>query len=512
MRYHKLVVVFILFLVVSSVYLFLNSCGLKGLTSVGVIGGPGGGQPPMFAVSSFKMTGNSVQPNEFSFGYYNNNFDPFVFANLQGNSLVNFSFSANFNNQIAGKKVIILGTGFKYLTSGNPPTRDVFWVGKIVNNPVSIINFTVAANNYKTVGGRNFIARFNQGAFDSNFDSITLKKIDGTDYNQNTDLDNVNEDFRSVAFKPNSNYTDFAGAMVGRNVAFYSSVSNGNFTDWQNALANTVSNNNKPSDFIGFDVIQGGLNPISFTMIGSDIGETKGELRVFQVASNSWSVNYLDALSSYIGPNVYPLYSSDYVSNGASPDVIAAALIVGKNLIIYWGDNNNNGVVDPFPADNFAFYLDNNVTFYGGTILKDSNNKRIVVVGYDDTNQEAVIYRGVAQDGPDDPDPFFDTPPTKVNISGLGLNLKDSMFFDVNSVNNTVVVVGVDLSNCPIKPYPQPAPVNLPKLTKSLIFINNANPNLDNDIQQTFANMTGLILISNDGGNSFSIMSNPVIR
>lgn len=504
MNYHKLVIVFILFLIVSSIYLFLNSCGLKGLGSGGVIVGAGGGQPPMFVVSSFKMTGNLAQPNEFSFGYYNNNFDPFVFANLQGNSLVNFSPSNNFNNQISGKKVIILGTGFKYLTSGSPPTRDVFWVGKIVNNPVSIINFTVAGNNYKTIGGRNFIARVNQGAFDSNFDSITLKKIDGTsNYNKNTDLDNVNEDFRSVAFKPNSSYTDFAGAMVGRNVAFYSSVSNGNFTDWQNALANTITN--KPSNFIGFDVIQGGLSPISFTMIGSDIGETKGELRVFQVASNSWSFNYLDTLSSLVGPNIYPLYSSDYVSSSTSPDDIAASLITGKGLLIYWGDTNNNGSFDPPPNDNLAFYLDNNVTFYGGTILKDSNNNKIFVVGYNDTNKEAVIYTGIAQDGPDT-DLFFDIPPTKVNISGLGLNLKDILFTDVNIVNNTVVVGGLDLSNCNIKPYIQ---LSLPKLTKSLIFPATTG---DNDIQQTFTNMTGLILISNDGGNSFRIFSDILIR
>ncbi|MCX7758231.1 MAG: hypothetical protein N2169_01255 [bacterium] len=491
---------FLLFLVVSSVYIFFSSCGMKGLSAVLGPGGAISGQPPLFAVSSFKLTGVNSQPLEVSLGYYNNTFEPFKFVNLSiqaGFSFVPFSYSTDFQNQLTNKKVIIFGTGWRY---SNPLStdKDIFWVGKIINSNLGVSDvatFIYGANNYKTIKGRNFVARFTTGlgGFNSNLESsgaLTFNKTTTGTYDI-TDFDNINEDFRAVAFKSDSNGTEFAGSIVGRNIAFHSTFPMAN---WQNALGNTVSS--KPPAFIAFDVIQSGATPNSFIIIGSDIAESKAELRVFFASTNSWTGNYIDAFSTIVGPNVYPLYSSDYVSNNISQDTIRSVLIVGKRLMLYWRDTDSDGIFDL--TDDLIFYLNNNITFYGGSIIKDNNSNRIVLVGYDDTNQRAFVYRGTAQDS--DGNGFIDTDPQEVDLSGLGLNLQDTMFFDVNSVGENVVVVGVDLTNCNIKPYG-----GIPKLTKSLIFPGATN---DNDIINTFNNMRGVILYSNNAGQTFTLFNN----
>ncbi|MCS7243743.1 MAG: hypothetical protein RMJ36_03295 [Candidatus Calescibacterium sp.] len=493
---------FLLFLVVSSVYLFFSSCGMKGLSAVLGPGGTISGQPPVFAVSSFKLTGSNPQPLELSLGYYNNIFDPFKFVNLSiqsGFSFVPFSYSNDFRNQLTNKKVIIFGTGWRY---SNPLStdKDIFWVGKIINSNLGVSDvatFTDGGNNYKTIKGRNFVARFTTGigGFNSNLETsgaLTFNKATSGEYDI-TDFDNINEDFRAVAFKSDGSSAAFAGSIVGRNTAFYSSLPMAN---WQNALSNTVFN--KPPTFIAFDVIQSGATPNSFIFIGSDIAESKAELRVFFASTNSWSNNYIDSFSSVVGTNVYPLYSSDYVSNNINQDIIRAAVIVGKGLMLYWGDNDSDGIFDL--TDSFVIYLNPSITFYGGNIIKDANSNRVVLVGYDDTNQRAVIYRGIAQDS--NGDVFIDSDPQEVDLSGLGLNLQNTIFLDVNSVGENVVVVGVDLTNCNIKPYPQ---VGIPKLTKSLIFPGTTN---DNDIINTFNNMRGVILYSNNAGQTFTLFTN----
>jgi hypothetical protein len=89
----------------------------------------------------------------------------------------------------------------------------------------------------------------------------------------------------------------------------------------------------------------------------------------------------------------------------------------------------------------------------------------------------------------------------------------DVLLLDVNNVliNNTnyVYVVGLDLSNCPIKPYPNSG---LPPFTKSLVFpASGPFTTTNNDVINTLNNMRGILLYSNDGGESFSLLDTPFI-
>lgn len=492
------VIIFILSFIFVFFSIYLNSCVPNALSPSNILG-PGGqltGNPPLFAVNSFKMSGSNQQPLEISFGYYNNTFNPFKFINLgisPNFTLIPLNYSANFGNQLNGKKVIILGTGWKY-SNDNASLKDIFWVGKIINDPISnndIATISVGGNNFKVVGGRNFVARSNNGAPSSNFDLLTFSKIGGGNYNTN-DFDNNNEDFRAVAFKSDGNGTIFSGSIAGRNTAFYSSNT---LNNWQNAMDS--QHPNKPSDFIAFDIIHGGASPASFILFGSDIGETRGEARFYSSFSNSWSVNYADGIASLIGiVNNFPFYSADYVSDSSDIDDINAAIISGKGIVFYWKDNGDNNF--DF-NDLFIFYINSSVTFYGTTLIKDANNNRFVTVGYDDVQNEAVIYSGIMQDL--NSNKIIDNDPTKVTLDLLGLNLQDTMFFDVTSTRNFVFVVGTDFSNCNLKPYPNGA---LPKVTKSLIFGSTTN---DADIIDTFNDMRGVILYSTDGGNNFNLLN-----
>ncbi|MFN3995969.1 MAG: hypothetical protein ACK4GR_05520, partial [bacterium] len=88
---------------------------------------------------------------------------------------------------------------------------------------------------------------------------------------------------RAVNFVPSS--TNYIGAIAGRNVAFYSTTNNNNFSTWQNAINN--NNQNNPSNFIAFDVIPSGsiTNPFVI-MIGSNAGETQGDFRAYSSLTN----------------------------------------------------------------------------------------------------------------------------------------------------------------------------------------------------------------------------------
>ncbi|MFN3995968.1 MAG: hypothetical protein ACK4GR_05515, partial [bacterium] len=200
------------------------------------------------------------------------------------------------------------------------------------------------------------------------------------------------------------------------------------------------------------------------------------------------------------------IYSADHVGASNQVDRIDFVGVCGRGALGFYKDSNTDGVADPPGAgDLWIFYSNPNITFYGINIIKDSNNNRFIAVGYDNVGQKAVIYRGIAQDS--DNDLMLDNNvggnnnPIEVDLSSLNLDLKEIVFFDVNSVGENVFVVGVDTSNCNIKPYPNGA---LPPLTKSLIFP-AATP--DADIIDLFQDMRGVILYSNDGGQSFNLIS-----
>lgn len=494
-------------MIIGLIYLLLGSCGTVGKHAVWVAG-PGGGnttaQPPLFAASSFKLTGPQPQPSEFSLGYYNNNFEPFNFINLNIQAGLSFFPLANlpdgFQNQTNNRKVIILGTG--WISS----PRELCWVGKIIDNPPRVTVIQQQGQNYKTIKGRNFAAIYMQLQLNTNFEQNGLKFLKNnnqTPYNL-IDFDNPKEDFRAVAFMVSG--TSYAGSIVGRNVAFYSSSST-NFNTWENAINNgNINSTNTPREFIGFDVIHISVNPISTILVGADISENRGELRGYMRGnSNQWTQNAIDILGAYIGPNRYPLYSSDYVSSSSDPSRIQSVMVSGRRLLIFWSDNGN-GLLE-INNDTLIYHIfnqdqnNNTVNLYGVSIFKDANNNRFITVGYDEISRKGVIYTGIAQPNANQNIGQLANPPTPVNLSNLGLNLTDIIFFDVATVDRNVIVVGVDLSNCPIKPYTQQ---NIPKLTKSLIFPSNTS---DNDIIRTFTNMKGIILFSNDNGQTFTNFS-----
>jgi len=505
MNYLRPIFIFLLSIIFIALAIFISSCSGKGMGGALFVPGLSNNQPPLFSVSSFKLTGSNPQPQEISFGYYNNTFFNFAFINLNiqsGLSLFSINPSANFVNQLSGgKRVLIWGTAWKD-GNFNATLKDIFWVGKIVDNPVNIVSFTVAGSTYKTVGGRNFVARFNNGAFDSNFDNLILIKPNGTQYNKNTDLDDVNEDFRAVAFKSDGGGTTFGGSIVGRNIAFYSTNPLGN---WNNALANNVSN--RPTNFIAFDVLHLSFYP-SLLFVGSNIDETSGEGRIFSSSTNSWGSNLSSTVSTLAGVPNGPLYSVDAVSDSLNRDNISAVLTSGRGVMLYWRDINNNGELDP--VDTLIAYGNPNLTFYGCSLVKFGLNNNFFLVGYDNSLQEAIIYKGTAVDN--DNNNIIDTAPTKVNLSNLGINLKDFVFFDVTTIGNSFVfVVGVDVTATNhIKPYifVDTNGDSYPLLTKSFIFkepnpLPSATYNLDNAIRDLFQNMRGVIIYSDNGGNTF---------
>lgn len=483
--------------------IYLVSCGMK---TSGVVLVPGvviSGQPPVWSISTFKQT-LSPEPPEIAFGYLNNTFEPFKFVNLNiTQNFISFEYSTAFGNAIQNKKVIIWGSGWRFCNT-NANFRDIFWVGKIVDisSNTSIITFSFAGNQYKTIGGTNFVARFITPSFYSNLESsasntLVFAKTTSGNYTQ-ADFNNPNEDFRSVAFI-NDNTNNSLGVVVGRNIVFYSRTNESiNLTNWRNGL--NINITNRPSDFIAFDTVPASISQTGFLIVGSNISETSGLLTFFTTSTNNWSSNFIDTFAQIIGANNYPLYSSDFIFIN-----VGAAVAVGRNIIIFWNDSNLDQRIDP--NDVFIFHRENNVSFYGGCVIKDNaNNNTIIAVGYDDQLQEGVIYRGQGTGS----NYSFNQPPQKVNISSLGLDLRNIIFFDVASIQNNVYVVGCDFSNCDLKPYPQSNP-NLPKVTKSFIFNATAFPALtDNHILDTFRDVRGLIIRSSDGGQVFTLFADQI--
>jgi hypothetical protein len=166
----------------------------------------------------------------------------------------------------------------------------------------------------------------------------------------------------------------------------------------------------------------------------------------------------------------------------------------------------------------------NNVSFYGVTVLRvpgdnDSNfNVSGIAVGYDFASNSPIILKftrkGNKPNPNPNPNPLINPNYNLIRVDISNLNLgSDVVFLDVNNVLinniNYVYVVGVDLSNCPIKPYPNGT---LPRLTKSLIFpASGPFTTTNNDVINTLNNMRGILLYSNNGGGSFRLLGNPLI-
>ncbi len=515
--------------VLGIIYLFLfSSCGPNSLVLAPIVGGAGGAnsQLPLFSVGTYKMnTTSSLVRSEVSFGYFNYTTKPFAFINLNptNNSLIPISFgTSNFPNQ--GNKVLILGTAFAGGDNNPGNDKDIFWVGKILNpnnqaDWVTTVNS--GGNNYIVVKGTNFIARFNynSGSFNSTFDSMTVKKTDNISNYSLVDFQNIDQDFRAIAFIKGgtSDITGFYGMLVGRNCAFscINTVNNGN--DFRNLYGVNIGNPPSGNGYVWEDVIPFDKNLQSGFLIGHTIdeGNLSSKFKTFS-ESNGWSSDF-----TAFGPFTGPFYSSDYITFLNNNSNFKIAFISGFNALIgYVNTPPNQSLFDPnkIEAINVS-NISNNVSFYGVTVLRDTSDTNFnvsgIAVGYDFTANSPIILRFTrTSDKDNNPTPPFNSNYTlnRVDISSLNLG-SDVVLLDVNNVLingvNYVYVVGVDLSNCPIKPY---VVGTLPRFTKSLIFPASAPfTTTNNDVINTLANMRGILLYSSNGGNNFSLIGSPFI-
>lgn len=529
--YLLLVVVSIL----SLIYLGLfSSCGPNNLVLAPIIGPSGGAnsQLPLFSVGTYKMntTTSSVKP-EVSFGYFNYTTKPFAFINLNptNNSLIPISFGAsNFPNQ--GNKVLVLGTAFAAGDNSAGNDRDIFWVGKILNSAnqadwVDTIN--VGGNNYIVIKGTNFIARFNynSSSFNSTFDSMTVKKTDNSSNYSLVDFQNIDQDFKAIAFikAGTTDITGFYGMLVGRNCAFSCKDDVSNANDFRNLYGVNLGSPPSGNVYVWEDVIPFSKNSQSGLLIGHTIdeGNTSAKFKSFSEA-NGWSSDFI-GFGNFTGP----FYSSDYITFLNDNSNFKVAFISGRNALVgYVNVPSNQDQFDPNKIETIdvdSIYP--NVSFYGVTVLRDTNDTNFnvsgIAVGYDFNASVPIILR-FTRNGDRLPGDLFPVNSNytlnRVDISSLNLS-SDVVFLDVNNVLisgiSYVYVVGVDLSNCPIKPYQNsPAPgVTLPPFTKSLVFPASAPfTTTNNDVISTLANMRGVLLYSNNGGTSFTLLAAPFIN
>ena len=518
------------------VYLGLfSACGPNVLVSSpsGVVVGVANSQLPLFSVGTYKMntTSSSVKP-EVSFGYFNYTTKPFSFINVRptDNSLISIlvGTSSNFPNQ--GNKVLVLGTAFAGGDNSAGNDRDIFWVGKILNSSnqadwVATVN--VGGNNYIVIKGTNFIARFNYNlnSFNSTFDSMTVKKTDNTNNYSLVDFQNIDQDFKSIAFIKGgtSDVTGFYGMLVGRNCAFSCKNDVNNANDFTNLYGIDVSNAPSGNRYVWEDVIPLDKNAQNGILIGHTIDEGNNSAKIKNFSRFSgWSSDF-----SGVGNFTQPFYSSDYITFLTDNSVFKVAFVCGKNALIgYINTPPNQSQFDANKMETISVSnISSNVSFYGVTVLRDTNDTNFnvsgIAVGYDFNSNSPIILR-FTRNGDRLPGDIFPVNSNytlnRVDISSLNLG-NDVVFLDVNNVLingiSYVYVVGVDLSNCPIKPYQNsPAPgVTLPPFTKSLVFPASAPfTTNNNDVINTLDNMRGVLLYSNDGGNSFTLLTAPFIR
>ncbi|MGC8734190.1 MAG: hypothetical protein ACP5RD_04010 [bacterium] len=532
---NKIFLYFILIFIGILIFIYLlvfSSCGPNSLVLAPIVGpGAGGGinnQLPLFSVGTYKMnTTNSSVKEEVSFGYFNYTTKPFAFVNINptNNNLIPISFGNNSNFPNQGNKVLVLGTAFAGGDYNSGTDRDIFWVGKILDNNQSnwVQTITVLGNNYIVVKGTNFIARFNYNlnSFNSTFDTMTVKRVDNNNNYILSDFQNIDQDFKSIAFIKGgtSDSTGYYGILVGRNCAFSCINTDNNGNNFSNLYG--LTNPPATNDYVWEDVIPFAKTYQNGLLIGHKISEGPGSA-VFKGfdSSSGWGSDIND-----LSPFMDPFYTSDYVTLLSNNSIFKAAFIAGKNSLIgYINTPPNQNQFDPTKLE--AIHLVNNgygnVSFYGVTVLRipgdtDTNyNVSGIAVGYDFSSNSPIILRFQRTgDKDNNPQPPFNSHYSlnRVNISNLNLG-SDVVLLDVNNVliNGVtyVYVVGVDLSNCPIKPYQNGT---LPPFTKSLVFSASAPfTTTDNDVINTLANMRGFLLYSNDGGNSFILLGNPFIK
>jgi hypothetical protein len=527
----KKVLIFLLAVVFifSSLYLIIfSSCGPNNLVLAPIVGGGTfNSQLPLFSVGTYKMNtlSSSVKP-EVSFAYFNYTTKPFAFFDLNptNNSLITINIGGSqFANQ--GNKVLVLGTAFAGGDTNSGSDRDIFWVGKILdpNNQANwVSNVNVGGSNYIVIKGTNFIARYNYNLnnFNSTFDSIIVKKIDNINNYSLTDFQDINQDFKSISFIRGSSNNGFYGVLVGRNCVFdcISDVSNGN--DFRNMYGINSGNPPTGNDRVWEDVLPFDKSRKNFFLIGHTIdeGPTSAKLKYYSDFAG-WGSDII-----FLGSFVSPFYTSDYITFLNNNSLAKVAFIAGKNALLGYVNtppDQNKFDINKIEAIDLVNNGFNNVSFYGVTVLRvsgdnDSNfNVSGIAVGYDFAFNSPIILK-FTRTGDRDNNPTlpFNSNYTlnKIDISSLNLG-SDVVFLDVNNVliNNTnyVYVVGVDLSNCPIKPYPNGG---LPPFTKSLVFPASAPfTTTNNDVINTLSNMRGILLYSNNGGNNFNLLGNPFI-
>jgi len=508
----------------SSLYLIIfSSCGPNNLVLAPIVGGGGtsNSQLPLFSVGTYKMnTTSSTVKSEVSFAYFNYTTKPFAFFDLNptNNSLIPINIGGSqFANQ--GNKVLVLGTAFAGGDSNSGSDRDIFWVGKILDNNQSnwVDSINVGGSNYIIIKGTNFIARYNYNLnnFNSTFDSITVKKTDNTNDYIIPDFKDINQDFKSISFIRGVSNNGFYGVLVGRNCVFdcTNDVSNGN--DFRNVYGVSTGNPPIDNDKIWEDVLPFDKSGKNFLLIGHSIDEGPNSAKLkYYSDSAGWGsdINF--------GPFfTEPFYSLDYLTFLYDNSKFKVAYIAGKNALLGYVNtppNQNQFDANKIEAIDLANNGFNNVSFYGVTVLRvpgdnDSNfNVSGIAVGYDFASNSPIILKFTRTGNRDNnlTAPFNSNYTlNKINISNLNLG-SDVVFLDVNNVLisgvNYVYVVGVDLSNCPIKPYPNGT---LPGFTKSLVFPASA----PNDVINTLNNMRGILLYSDNGGGSFRLLGNPFI-
>ena len=512
-------------LIFSVLYLIIfSSCGPNNLVLAPIVGGGGGfnSQLPLFSVGTYRMNtlSSSVRP-EVSFAYFNYTTKPFAFVNLDpsnNNSRIPINPSNQFANQ--GNKVLVLGTAFAGGDTNSGSDRDIFWVGKILdpNDQANwVSNFNVGGSNYIVIKGINFIARYdyNLNNFNSTFDSIIVKKIDNTNNYTLSDFQDINQDFKSISFIRGNSNNGFYGVLVGRNCVFdcISDVSNGN--DFRNMYGVNSGNPPTGNDRVWEDVLPFDKSRKNFLLIGHTIDEGPNGAKFKYYSDFAGWGSDVNGVGFFTGP----FYTSDYITFLNNNFLIKVAFVAGKNALLGYINtppNQNQFDINKIEAIDLVNAGYNNVSFYGVTVLRDNNDTTFnvsgIAVGYDFASNSPIILK-FTRTG-DKPNPIINPNYnlTKVDISSLNLG-SDVVFLDVNNVliNNTnyVYVVGVDLSNCPIKPYQN---VNLPPFTKSLVFPASAPfTTTNNDVKNTLNNMRGILLYSDNGGGSFRLLGNPFI-
>jgi hypothetical protein len=355
--------------------------------------------------------------------------------------------------------------------------------------------------------------------FNSTFDSIIVKKTDNTNNYTISDFQDINQDFKSISFIRGDSNNGFYGVLVGRNCAFdcTSDVSNGN--DFRNMYGVNSSNPPTGNDRVWEDVLPFDKTGKNFLLIGHTIdeGPTSAKLKYYYDFSG-WGTDI-----NGIAPYTEALYSLDYITFLNDNSSFKAGYIAGRNALFgYINTPPNQSQVDFNKVEVIDLVSNgfNNVSFYGVTVLRDNNDASFnvsgIAVGYDfnPSSPSPIILKftrtGDKPNPNPNPNPFINPNYnlTRVDISNLNLG-SDVVFLDVNNVLisgvNYVYVVGVDLSNCPIKPSLSGSPW----FTKSLIFPSSTTNN--NDVINTLNNMRGILLYSNNGGGSFRLLGNPFI-